>query len=174
MGGSIVSRAPETVRLQTAGSAPTVRDEDQGGSSVAKTGKIMVVDDDPDIVDILRLVLESADYEVASAASAPEALETVKTFRPDLVLLDVMMPEGTEGFHFVWTLRNNYPPELADTPIIILSAIHESTKLRFYPDQTDGTYRAGEFLPVQGFIDKPADPHALLQKVEQVLKLWSE
>ena len=140
---------------------------------MAKTAKIMVVDDDPDIVEILRLVLESAGYEVACASSAKQAFECLESCQPNLILLDVMMPEGTEGFQFVWALRNNYPPEVAQTPIIILSAIHETTRLRFYPEQTDGTYKAGEFLPVQGFIDKPADPHGLLQKVEQVLKLWA-
>jgi len=142
-------------------------------TSVAKKAKIMVVDDDQDMVDVIRLVLESADYEVASAYNVEQAFEVLESFRPDLILLDVMMPEGTEGFHFVWKLRNTYPPELAQTPIIILSAIHGTTRLRFYPEQTDGTYKPGEFLPVQGFIDKPADPHNLLEKIEQVLKLWA-
>lgn len=145
----------------------------QEDTKVATKGKIMVVDDDQDIVDIIRLVLETAGYEVASANSAKQAFELLDDFRPDLILLDVMMPEGTEGFQFVWELRNNYPPELAQIPIIILSAIHATTSLRFYPESTDGTYKAGEFLPVQGFIDKPADPHSLLQKIEQVLKLWA-
>ena len=134
--------------------------------------KVMVVDDDPDVVEILRLVLETAGYEVASANSAAQGLEKVKEFCPDLVLLDVMMPDGTEGFQFVWELRNDFPPELADTPIIVLSAIHETTKLRFYPDDSDGTYRSGEFLPVQGFIDKPAEPEMLLKRIEQVLQMW--
>ena len=134
--------------------------------------KVMVVDDDPDVVEILRLVLETAGYEVASASSAPQGLEKVQEFCPDVVLLDVMMPDGTEGFQFVWKLRNEFPPELADTPIIVLSAIHETTKLRFYPDKSDGTYRSGEFLPVQGFIDKPAEPEMLLKRIEQVLQMW--
>lgn len=139
---------------------------------MAKTAKVLVVDDDPDIVETLRLVLESANYEVETAVSPQKAFEALERFAPDVILLDVMMPDGTEGFHFVWKLRNEYPPELAQTPIVILSAIHETTKLRFYPDQTDGTYTPGEFLPVQGFIDKPAEPAALLKRIEQVLQLW--
>ena len=134
--------------------------------------KVMVVDDDPDVVEILRLVLETADYEVESAESAPQGLEKVGKFCPDLILLDVMMPDGTEGFQFVWKLRNEFPPELAETPIVILSAIHETTRMRFYPSKSDGTYRPGEFLPVQGFIDKPADPEMLLKRIDQVLQLW--
>jgi CheY-like chemotaxis protein len=139
---------------------------------VATTAKVLVVDDDPDIVETLRLVLESAGYEVETAGNAREGLQKVENCKPNLILLDVMMPEGTEGFHFVWKLRNEYPPELAQLPIIILSAIHDTTTLRFYPEQTDGTYQAGEFLPVQGFVDKPAEPQALLKKIEQVLAMW--
>jgi CheY-like chemotaxis protein len=139
---------------------------------VAKTAKVLVVDDDPDIVETLRLVLESAGYEVETAGNPPQAFDKLQGFTPDLILLDVMMPDGTEGFHFVWKLRNEYPPELAQTPIIILSAIHETTKLRFYPEKTDGTYTPGEFLPVQGFVDKPAEPAALLKRLDQVLQLW--
>ena len=137
---------------------------------MAKGAKVLVVDDDPDIVETVRLVLESADYKVDTAASAKEAFAKLEAFRPDVVLLDVMMPDGTEGFHFVWKLRNEYPPELAEVPIVILSAIHDTTKLRFYPEETDGTYKPGEFLPVQAFIDKPAEPAALLGKVEKVLE----
>lgn len=134
--------------------------------------KVMVVDDDPDIVSILRLVLETAGHEVQTASSANEAFEKLAPFGPDLILLDVMMPDGTEGFQFVWKVRNECPEELAQVPIIILSAIHETTRLRFYPEKDDGTYRPGEFLPVQGFIDKPADPKRLLEKIDQVLQLW--
>ncbi len=131
--------------------------------------KILVVDDDPDIVEAMRLVLEGKDHEVDTAGSAEEAAERVVAFKPDLVLLDIMMPEGTEGFQFVWKLRNHMPPEVKDTPIVVLSAIHSKVDLRFYPEESDGTYEAGEYLPVQGFIDKPAAPHELLTKVSDVL-----
>ncbi len=132
--------------------------------------KILVVDDDPDIVESIRMVLQSADYEVEDAASMKEGLDKTQQWRPDLILLDVMMPDGTEGFHFVWKLRNEFPVELSNTPIVILSAIHNTTKLRFYPDKGDGTYEPGEFLPVQGFIDKPAEPSVLLAKIRGTLE----
>ena len=131
--------------------------------------KILVVDDDPDIVEAMRLVLEGSGYEVSTAASASEAEKQVLAVKPDLILLDIMMPEGTEGFQFVWKLRNQLPEEVRETPIVVLSAIHSKVDLRFYPDQSDGTYSAGEYLPVQGFIDKPAAPQELLNKVKEVL-----
>jgi CheY-like chemotaxis protein len=131
--------------------------------------KILVVDDDPDIVEAMRLVLEGSDHEVTTASSAPEAEEAVEAAKPDLILLDIMMPEGTEGFQFVWKLRNELAEEVRETPIVVLSAIHSKVDLRFYPEQSDGTYSAGEYLPVQGFIDKPAAPQELLSKVAEVL-----
>jgi len=131
--------------------------------------KILVVDDDPDIVEAMRLVLEGKAHEVEAAGSAEEAEEKVAVFRPDLILLDIMMPEGTEGFQFVWKLRNQMPDEVKDTPIVVLSAIHSKVDLRFYPEESDGTYEPGEFLPVQGFIDKPAAPRELVDKVSEAL-----
>ncbi|MCD6351654.1 MAG: response regulator [Armatimonadetes bacterium] len=137
---------------------------------MAKEAKILVVEDDPDIIESVRLVLESAGYEVDSATSVPEALEKVEEVKPDLILLDIMMPDGTEGFHFVWKLRNQYPEPVNNTPILVLSALHSTTTLRFYPDESDGTYEPGEFLPVQGFIDKPVEPHVLLDEIAKVLQ----
>lgn len=136
---------------------------------MADSAKILVVDDDPDIVESIRLVLESAGYQVESASTIEEGFEKVESWRPDLILLDIMMPDGTEGFHFVWKLRNQYPDEVKDTPILVLSAIHSTTRLRFYPEQSDGTYEPGEYLPVQGFIDKPVEPSTLLKEIEKVL-----
>jgi DNA-binding response OmpR family regulator len=132
--------------------------------------KILVVDDDPDIVESLRVVLESRSYQVLSASNAKEAQEQVKKERPDLIILDIMMPRGTEGFHFVWNLRNDASSGCQDVPILVLSAIHDTTSLRFYPDQSDGTYSPGEFLPVQDFLDKPVEPKELLRRVENLLR----
>jgi len=136
---------------------------------MSEKAKVLVVDDDPDIVEILRLVLQTEGYQVLTAHSAADAFAKLEATPPNLILLDVMMPEGTEGFQFVWRLRNEYAPELAQTPIIILSAIHETTKLRFYPEETDGTYKPGEYLPVQAWLDKPIQVAALLRTVEQAL-----
>ena len=89
--------------------------------------------------------------------------------KPDLMVVDVMMPEGTEGFHLVWKLRQAQDEKVKDVPIIMATGIHQTTELRFYPDQTDGTYRPGEFLPVQAWIDKPVQVENLLEKVDRLL-----
>jgi CheY-like chemotaxis protein len=131
--------------------------------------RILVVDDDPDIVESLRMVLESANYDVDTAGSPAEARAQVEKNPPDLILLDIMMPDGTEGFHFVWQLRNEYPEPVNAIPILVLSAIHSTTQLRFYPERSDKEYAAGEFLPVQGFMDKPVEPSQLLRKIGELL-----
>ncbi len=139
---------------------------------MSERAKILVVDDDKDLVATLRLCLERKGYEVAAAYDAQEGLRRVEEFRPDLVLLDVMMPSATEGFHFVWKLRQTEGEYFRRVPVIMLTAIHEKTELRFYPDSRDGTYQAGEFLPVQDFVDKPVDPERLLVRVAQALERW--
>jgi len=131
--------------------------------------RILIVDDDPDICEAMRLVLETREYEVTVAHDPDSGLQRVAEGKPALIILDVMMPEGTEGFHFVWTLRGNPDKALADTPILMVTAIHDQTKLRFYPERKDGTYASGEYLPVQGFVDKPVTPEDLLDRVEEAL-----
>jgi len=141
---------------------------------MSKGTKILVVDDDVDLVETIRLVLESKGYQVVGANDAQQAFEKTKSERPDLILLDIMMPHGTEGFHFVWNLRQQEEDYFRSVPIIVLSAIHEKTDLRFYPDSGDATYKAGEYLPVQDFVDKPVDPGRLLERVDKVLTAWQK
>ena len=132
--------------------------------------RVLVIDDDPDVVDSLSLMLETHGYEVEHAMNADDGLQKAQDWRPDVILVDVLMPDGTEGFHFVWQLRNHFPPSLSRTPIVILSQIHSTTELRFYPDRSDGYYGPGEFLPVQGFLDKPVSREALLEALKKALR----
>ena len=136
---------------------------------VEAPAKILIVEDDPDMIEAMRIILESKSYQVVSATSAEEGLEKVKSEVPDLIILDVMMPEGTEGFHFAWNLRKDPDPKHRDIPILIVTALHEKTDLRFSPEESDTTYGPGEYLPVQGFIDKPIQPADLLERVRKLL-----
>jgi len=139
-----------------------------------RDARILVVEDDADAADAVKTILEGEGYEVVVADSPTKAWEAVSAQPPDLVLLDVMMPSGTEGFHLVWDLRNADDPALRELPIIVLSAIHEATPLRFYPAESDGTYEPGEYLPVQAFLDKPVEPKKLLSEIAAVLKRSSK
>lgn len=131
--------------------------------------KILVVDDDPSIVRVVQLALQAKGYEVLTANSREEGEAAAVAGKPDLMIVDVMMPEGTEGFHLVWKIRQAKDEKLRDVPIIMSTGIHETTNIRFYPDETDGTYAPGEFLPVQAWLDKPVHVEKLLEKVTQLL-----
>lgn len=128
--------------------------------------KILVVDNDPDMLLAARLSLESSGYEVVEARSGTEGLEAVKAHNPDLIILDVMMDTTTEGFQVSLKLRNPDPKSeyaaYRHIPILMLTAIHTTTPVRFAPDQ--------DYLPVDAFIDKPLDPDKLLKLVEKLLK----
>jgi len=137
---------------------------------MSEPAKVLIVDDDPDLRESVKIVLESRGYRVVSAEDAESGLAKARAERPDLILLDVMMPTGTEGFHFVWKLRQEKDSGVRDVPIIMLTAIHEQSELRFYPEESDGTYAPGEYLPVQDFIDKPVEPEQLLARVERTLR----
>ena len=127
--------------------------------------KILIVDDDDDIVFSLRLPLEAAGYEVFRAGSSQEGLQQVKKIHPDLILLDVMMDTTTAGFQMSLTLRNPDPASeyaaYKKIPIIMITAIHTTTPLRFAPD--------ADYLPVDAFIEKPIEPEVLLAKVREHL-----
>lgn len=127
--------------------------------------KILVIDDDPDIIEAVRMTLESAGHDVMEAHSGKEGLAMVEKERPDLIILDVMMETHTEGFQVALKLRSPDPASKFATfkniPILMLTAIHSTTPLRFEPDI--------DYLPVELFVDKPIDPDDLIRKVDWVL-----
>lgn len=128
--------------------------------------KILMIDDDPDVVLAMQIPLEAAGYEFYSAGSGAEGLERLKEINPDLIILDVMMETATEGFHTSLMLRDRAPDaEYAayrDVPILMLTAVHTTTPLRFAPDE--------DYLPVDAFLEKSASPEEILDKVEELLK----
>jgi len=127
--------------------------------------KILVIEDDPDMVMAIRMPLEANDYEVVAAATGAEGLQKVKEIEPDLIILDVMMETTTAGFQVSLQLRSPEPDSeyaaYREIPILMLTAIHTTTTLRFGPDEA--------YLPVDDFVDKPIDPDVLLDKVAALL-----
>jgi CheY-like chemotaxis protein len=128
--------------------------------------KILVVEDDLDMVEALRMPLESNGYEVITVSTGEEGLRKVKEIEPDLIILDVMMETTTAGFQVSLQLRSPDPrSEYAayrHIPILMLTAIHTTTSLRFGPDEA--------YLPVDDFVDKPIDPDVLLGKVRTLIE----
>ncbi|MBN2355811.1 response regulator [candidate division KSB1 bacterium] len=127
---------------------------------MAEKAKILVIDDDPDFVMINRTILESAGYQVDAAQDPDSAWLKIKAWMPDLICLDVMMPTGTEGFHFAHRIRKD--AETNHIPILMITSIHDHTDLRFSSEDED-------YLPVDDFVEKPIKKETLLQKVETLL-----
>ncbi len=124
--------------------------------------KILIVDDDPDLRDATQIMLSGAGYEVVGASSGAEAMALLDKQTVDLILLDVMMETDTEGFHLAYKIREN--PQTKDVPILMITCIEEKTGEVLDPD------KAGDFLPVQGFLRKPLDMAQLQNKIQAVLK----
>ncbi len=129
--------------------------------------KILMIDDDPDIVLATRIPLEANGYDFYAAHTSSEGLEKVKDIEPDLIILDVMMETATDGFQLSLKLRDPSPQaEYAahrHIPILMLTAVHTTTPLRFSPDE--------DYLPVDAFLDKSTSPDKLLAKVKELLEV---
>jgi DNA-binding response OmpR family regulator len=128
--------------------------------------RILIIEDDPDMAEAIRMPLESNGYEVAHAPTGEEGLQKVKEIEPDLIILDVMMETTTAGFQVSLQLRSPDPESeyaaYRNVPIMMLTAIHTTTSLRFGPDEG--------YLPVDDFVEKPIDPDELLEKARTLIE----
>ena len=125
--------------------------------------KILIIDDDPDIVEAMKIVLESKDYDVVVAEDGEEGLKKAKTNKPDLIILDVMMETGDKGFEIARIIKKD--EAYKNIPILMLTAIKEKTGLDFRKEAGDE-----DWLPVDDYMDNPLKPEELIAKVESLLK----
>jgi DNA-binding response OmpR family regulator len=123
--------------------------------------KILIIDDDPDFNYVFQMVLEANDFEVDTATTPEEGINKVLSIEPDLVVLDVMMPTGYEGFDVAREIREEH--DLTELPIVILTNVHNVREVpyRFAPDE--------DYLPVDVFLDKPVDPESLVDIIKEML-----
>jgi len=122
--------------------------------------RVLIIDDDPDFAQAVGGLLSSSGYVVLTATNGQEGLELAKKANPDLILLDVMMTERTEGFFTLQQIRR--VPALQRTPVIVVSSIYtDQTMFRVNPD-------AG-WLPASLFLPKPVDPPRLLQEAARLI-----
>ncbi len=123
--------------------------------------KIIIIDDDIDLVEAMRLTLENAGFVVIDAQDGEKGVEKVRAENPDLVILDVMMGTQDEGFHVAYQIRANRTT--ADIPIIMLTAVGQETGFTFDKDKDE------DFLPVNEFLEKPINPDLLVELVRKHL-----
>ena len=125
--------------------------------------KILVVDDDPDILDALTMILESRGYEVVTARDGVEGLANLKAEAPDLLILDLLMPK-MDGFSVLKELQDPRWAKSQGIPILILTSVREDASRRRYELET------GLELGVDDYVEKPMSPDVLLERVEKLIK----
>jgi DNA-binding response OmpR family regulator len=123
--------------------------------------KILVVDDDPDILDAVTWILESRGYQVVTARDGLDGLATLKSENPDMVILDLLMPK-MDGFALFKELQNPNWSKYRNIPVLILSSVREEASRRRYELET------GRELAVDDYVEKPMDPNVLLERVEKL------
>ncbi|MCU0519501.1 MAG: response regulator [Anaerolineae bacterium] len=122
--------------------------------------KILIVDDDPDLVLATRLVLESAGYHVDEAPNGEAGLARMREVLPDLVLMDVMMALPLDGYYTTQQIADD--PTLSKIPIVMVSSIAAS--------QYAETFPTNQLLSIREFVSKPIDPEQLLGKIKRYLR----
>ena len=127
-----------------------------------KDTKIVIIDDDLDFSKALRVTLESEQYTVLVANERTEGMEKIKSEKPDLAILDVMMSTWQDGFEMARELKKE--PGLEEMRILMLTGVEEKTGIEFKSTAGDPTW-----CPVDGFLDKPVEPDTLLGEVRKLL-----
>ena len=121
---------------------------------------ILITDDDPDILENLVTILGTQPYRLATARDGKQCLALIKEERPDLLILDMLMPR-LDGWGVIRELRGD--PQYADLPIMVLTTVVEDASRRRYE------LEVGMAMEVQDYVQKPAKPAELLQRVGKLL-----
>jgi len=122
--------------------------------------KILVIDDDPDLVESVTIILENKDHTVIQAYGGIDGLEKAKAEKPDAIILDVMMPDK-DGYEVCKELKGD--TEYSNIPILLLTAVVSQI-----PDSTY-TSRMGMETEADDYVDKPVEPGELVKLVERLL-----
>lgn len=125
--------------------------------------KILIIDDDVDLTEALRVILTRANYTVQTASNKKDGMGKIAAEKPALIVLDVMMATWQEGFETSRELKND--PEFRHIPILMLTSITEKTGVEFESSAGNRTW-----LPVDGFLTKPVNQKTLLSEIEKLLQ----
>ena len=127
---------------------------------MAEKKRILVVDDEPDMIEMLKTALETASYDVITGSNGEQAVQKTQSEKPDAIILDLMMPVKN-GFEACSEIKND--PKTAAIPILVLTAIGQ------HLSDTKYAKSMGLQLESEDFIQKPVDPTILLERIESLL-----
>jgi DNA-binding response OmpR family regulator len=122
--------------------------------------KILIVDDDPDLVEAVSIILESKGYAVVAAYGGVEGLEKARTEKPDLIVLDVMMPDK-DGYEVCKELKAD--AKCSSIPILLLTAVVSKIPSTKY------TQQMGMQTEADDYVDKPVEPDELVRRIEALI-----
>ncbi len=127
--------------------------------------RIMIIDDDRDIVESLKMILEANGYDVQAKYETGDLIAAVQAENPDLILLDIVFPEDAQaGFKAARELATH--ASVQHLPVLVLSAVNQLSSLGFSFSEKD---ISPDFLPVAGFLEKPVQPETLLNRIRELL-----
>lgn len=128
--------------------------------------KVLIIEDDPDTAEAMRITLEAQEHHVVMASDPVQGLETARKEKPDVIILDVMFGKKEESKGFDYAVKMRQDKTVAPIPILMITAVNiRHPGFNFSPDTDE------EYLPVDDFIDKPAQPKELVQKVQNLLDM---
>jgi two-component system alkaline phosphatase synthesis response regulator PhoP len=124
--------------------------------------RILIIDDDLDLVETISMILDSSGFETATAYDGHEGLARAREIRPDLIVLDIIMPE-LDGYGVCRELKGD--PELAGVPVVMLTSEDD------YVITTDISQAEGRVVMADDFFEKPVDPEALVERIYELLSI---
>ena len=131
---------------------------------MAPRKKILIIEDDTDLIEAMKVTLRAENYKVISSTDPEKGFVAAKKEKPDIVILDVLFGKDDKAKGFDYAVKMRSEKTLSSIPILMVTSINvRYPEFKFSPD-TDG-----EFLPVDDFIDKPAKPKELVDKVKKLI-----
>ncbi|HOO56107.1 MAG TPA: response regulator [bacterium] len=124
-------------------------------------GRVLVIDDDPDFVDILKIILEKDGYEIEVASDPQSGFQKAVDTKPNIILLDVMFYAETLGFEYCRRFKNG--ADTKDIPVIMITSVGDVYGVDFWPADPD-------MLPADDYIAKPVNKTDLLDRVDRLIK----
>jgi DNA-binding response OmpR family regulator len=128
---------------------------------MAEKKKILIIDDDKDYSEALKIVLENYGFAVDHVPNIQDGRKALEAGRPDLIILDVMMDKHTDGFDLCYSLKHD--EACKQIPILMVTAVTDKTGFKFSPE-TDG-----EYLQADDYVSKPIPVPELLSRVKKLI-----
>ena len=130
-----------------------------------KQKSILIIEDDADLIEAMKITLETKNYRIFIAFSPEEGFQMAKDVKPDLIILDVMFGSTERSLGFDYAVKMKQDEILAPIPILMSTAVNKAHSGFGFSSNSES-----EFLPIDDFIDKPAQPDDLLNRIEKLLK----